>query len=86
MARGAIQDHCRPGPAGYKVLRQLVLTDRLQRSPSGKAGYRWVRTTAVDAAAGAEGPVQSKFLIVLGPSWPPGRGDADTHTFACELT
>ncbi|MFJ5073366.1 acyl-CoA synthetase [Streptomyces sp. NPDC088553] len=44
-----LQTHCRPRLAGYKVPRQLVLTDRIQRSPSGKADYRWARTVAVEA-------------------------------------
>ncbi|MEU3483518.1 acyl-CoA synthetase [Streptomyces sp. NPDC033754] len=45
----AVQNHCRPRLAGYKVPRQLVLTDRIQRSPSGKADYRWARSVAVEA-------------------------------------
>ncbi|MFD3535687.1 acyl-CoA synthetase [Streptomyces sp. NPDC058664] len=51
----ALQSHCRPRLAGYKVPRQLVLTDRIQRSPSGKADYRWARSVAVDAAASGTG-------------------------------
>ncbi|MFD3663875.1 acyl-CoA synthetase [Streptomyces sp. NPDC058659] len=47
----AVQNHCRARLAGYKVPRQLVLTDRIQRSPSGKADYRWARSVAVDADA-----------------------------------
>lgn len=50
----AVQNHCRPRLAGYKVPRQLVLTDRIQRSPSGKADYRWARSVAVDADAATE--------------------------------
>ncbi|GGW10843.1 fatty-acyl-CoA synthase [Streptomyces narbonensis] len=49
----AVQTHCRPRLAGYKVPRQLVLTDRIQRSPSGKADYRWARSVAVEADADA---------------------------------
>ncbi|MFC9394480.1 acyl-CoA synthetase [Streptomyces sp. NPDC057027] len=45
----ALQTHCRQQLAGYKVPRQLVLTDRIQRSPSGKADYRWARAVAVEA-------------------------------------
>ncbi|MFF7440618.1 AMP-binding protein [Streptomyces sp. NPDC008122] len=47
----ALQTHCRQQLAGYKVPRQLVLTDRIQRSPSGKADYRWARAVAVEADA-----------------------------------
>ncbi len=42
----AIQDHCRTRLAGYKVPRRLVITDAVQRSPSGKADYRWAREVA----------------------------------------
>ncbi|MCW7942804.1 acyl-CoA synthetase [Streptomyces hygroscopicus] len=44
-----IQNHCRPHLAGYKVPRQLVITDTIQRSPSGKADYRWAKEVAVAA-------------------------------------
>ncbi|MFF9864955.1 acyl-CoA synthetase [Streptomyces sp. NPDC013953] len=50
-----IQRHCRTRLAGYKLPRQLVLTDRIQRSPSGKADYRWARAVATaDARAAGE--------------------------------
>ena len=45
-----IQTHCRTHLAGYKLPRQLVITDAIQRSPSGKADYRWARSTAAEAA------------------------------------
>ncbi|MFF9428880.1 acyl-CoA synthetase [Streptomyces sp. NPDC014746] len=45
----SLQVHCRRQLAGYKVPRQLVLTERIQRSPSGKADYRWARAVAVEA-------------------------------------
>jgi acyl-CoA synthetase (AMP-forming)/AMP-acid ligase II len=44
-----IQEHCRTAIAGYKVPRQLVLVEKVERSPSGKPDYRWAA-----AAAGAE--------------------------------
>ncbi|MFI8420093.1 acyl-CoA synthetase [Streptomyces sp. NPDC085479] len=47
----AVQEHCRHHLAGYKVPRQLVLTDRIQRSPSGKADYRWAKSVATEADA-----------------------------------
>ncbi|GGT89772.1 acyl-CoA synthetase [Streptomyces violascens] len=47
----AIQTHCRTKLAGYKVPRQLVITPSIQRSPSGKADYRWARTVAAEADA-----------------------------------
>ncbi|MFJ2829679.1 acyl-CoA synthetase [Streptomyces sp. NPDC087263] len=45
-----IQTHCRSHLAGYKIPRQLVLTETIQRSPSGKADYRWARSVAAEAA------------------------------------
>ncbi|MGW2691511.1 acyl-CoA synthetase [Streptomyces sp. NPDC001296] len=44
-----VQAHCRSRLAGYKVPRQLVLTDTVRRSPSGKADYRWAREVAAEA-------------------------------------
>ncbi|MGX9882616.1 acyl-CoA synthetase [Streptomyces sp. NPDC002276] len=45
-----IQTHCRSHLAGYKIPRQLVIAESIQRSPSGKADYRWAREVAVSAA------------------------------------
>ncbi|MEU6065563.1 MULTISPECIES: acyl-CoA synthetase [Streptomyces] len=44
-----LQNHCRAHLAGYKIPRQLVITESIQRSPSGKADYRWAREVAVAA-------------------------------------
>lgn len=44
-----IQTHCRTHLAGYKIPRQLVITDSIRRSPSGKADYRWAREVATTA-------------------------------------
>ncbi|WP_425247865.1 acyl-CoA synthetase [Streptomyces sp. NEAU-NA10] len=44
-----IQSHCRTRLAGYKIPRQLVITEAIRRSPSGKADYRWAREVAVAA-------------------------------------
>ncbi|UXY23687.1 acyl-CoA synthetase [Streptomyces cynarae] len=44
-----IQAHCRTRLAGYKIPRQLVVTEVVRRSPSGKADYRWAREVAVAA-------------------------------------
>jgi acyl-CoA synthetase (AMP-forming)/AMP-acid ligase II len=46
----SVQVHCRTVLAGYKVPRQLVLVEKVERSPSGKPDYRW----ATAAAGGAE--------------------------------
>ncbi|MFE4589317.1 acyl-CoA synthetase [Streptomyces laurentii] len=53
----AVQAHCRSRLAGYKVPRQLVLADRIQRSPTGKADYRWAKSVAVEADAGTRKPL-----------------------------
>ncbi|GGT36842.1 fatty-acyl-CoA synthase [Streptomyces kurssanovii] len=46
----AIQSHCRTRLAGYKIPRRLVIAPEIQRSPSGKADYRWARAVATGAA------------------------------------
>ncbi|WP_327389461.1 acyl-CoA synthetase [Streptomyces microflavus] len=51
---GAAQAHCRTRLAGYKIPRALVIADRIQRSPSGKADYRWAKAVAA-AGTGADG-------------------------------
>jgi fatty-acyl-CoA synthase len=38
--------------AGYKLPKAFVFVDAITRSPSGKADYRWARTTAQDALEG----------------------------------
>lgn len=40
--------------AGYKVPRQVVLVDQVQRAPNGKADYKWAKRIAL-AAAGSSG-------------------------------
>ncbi|MEV7309593.1 acyl-CoA synthetase [Streptomyces microflavus] len=50
----AVQAHCRTRLAGYKIPRALVIADRIQRSPSGKADYRWAKAVAA-AGTGADG-------------------------------
>ncbi|MFE9459627.1 acyl-CoA synthetase [Streptomyces californicus] len=44
----AVQEHCRSRLAGYKIPRALVLADRIRRSPSGKADYRWAKAVAAE--------------------------------------
>jgi acyl-CoA synthetase (AMP-forming)/AMP-acid ligase II len=41
-----LAQHCRTELAGYKVPRSLVLVDRVERSPAGKADYRWAQQVA----------------------------------------
>ncbi|MGY1434255.1 acyl-CoA synthetase [Streptomyces reniochalinae] len=46
-----VRAHARGRLAGYKVPRTVVFCDLVQRSPSGKADYRWARRTAEEAAS-----------------------------------
>jgi len=49
-ALDALQEHARAHLAGYKVPRELVVVDAIERSPSGKPDYRWARVAATSAA------------------------------------
>jgi acyl-CoA synthetase (AMP-forming)/AMP-acid ligase II len=51
----ALQAHTRETVAGYKVPRDLVLVDRIVRSPAGKADYRWAKQAAMQAVTDAVG-------------------------------
>ena len=42
----ALRVRCRQKLAGYKVPREAVFVPAVQRSPTGKADYRWARSTA----------------------------------------
>ncbi|MEJ7585594.1 MAG: AMP-binding protein [Acidimicrobiales bacterium] len=50
-----LKDHLRGTLAGYKLPKRLVLVDHVERSPAGKADYRWAKATA-EAAPPGEGP------------------------------
>ncbi|MGI5269373.1 acyl-CoA synthetase [Nonomuraea sp. CA-218870] len=41
--------HCREQLSGYKVPRSYAFVDRVERSPAGKADYRWARETVLAA-------------------------------------
>jgi 3-oxocholest-4-en-26-oate---CoA ligase len=49
----SIVEHASGHIARYKLPKEVVFVERIQRSPSGKADYRWAAETAVKAAAGA---------------------------------
>ncbi|MBI2704744.1 MAG: AMP-binding protein, partial [Actinobacteria bacterium] len=44
-----LREHCRTALAGYKLPRSLVLVDHVERSPAGKADYRWAGRVAAPA-------------------------------------
>ena len=48
---GDLQAFCRTKLAGYKVPRQLHVTDEIPRTPVGKPDYRWAKRIATDAAS-----------------------------------
>jgi acyl-CoA synthetase (AMP-forming)/AMP-acid ligase II len=47
-----VRDHLRRSLAGYKLPKHLVIVDRVERTPAGKADYRWAKATA-EARLGA---------------------------------
>jgi acyl-CoA synthetase (AMP-forming)/AMP-acid ligase II len=49
-----LQQHCRAHLASYKVPREIVLVDTIERSPSGKPDYRWARTVSAEATGTVE--------------------------------
>ena len=49
----ALVAHCRASLAGYKAPKHIVVVDRVERSPSGKADYRWAAGVAAAGATGA---------------------------------
>ncbi len=46
-----LRDHLRAHLAGYKLPKNLVLVDKVERSPAGKADYRWAKATAEKSLA-----------------------------------
>jgi acyl-CoA synthetase (AMP-forming)/AMP-acid ligase II len=42
---------CRDQLAGYKVPKDVVFVDQVQRSPAGKADYRWAKATATSTTS-----------------------------------
>jgi acyl-CoA synthetase (AMP-forming)/AMP-acid ligase II len=47
-----LQEHCRARLAGYKVPRELVIVDKVLRSPAGKPDYTWAKEQAMKAMTG----------------------------------
>ena len=41
-----VREHLRGSLAGYKLPKHLVVVDAVERTPAGKADYRWARTVA----------------------------------------
>ena len=45
-----LDQHARTKVSAYKVPRQLTIVEEMQRSPSGKADYRWAKARATEAS------------------------------------
>jgi acyl-CoA synthetase (AMP-forming)/AMP-acid ligase II len=43
----ALQEHSRTHLAGYKIPRDVVLVEAIERSPAGKPDYRWAKEAAI---------------------------------------
>jgi acyl-CoA synthetase (AMP-forming)/AMP-acid ligase II len=43
----ALQEHARGSLAGYKVPREMVVVDTVERTPAGKPDYAWAKATAL---------------------------------------
>ena len=63
-------EHASAHIARYKLPKEVVFVEHIQRSPSGKADYRWAAETAVKAAERADdiaGPARRARRIVTTP-------------------
>ena len=47
--------HCRERLAGYKVPKRVVVVPEIERSPAGKADYRWARAVAAPTGPATPG-------------------------------
>ncbi len=45
----ALKDVAKEHIAAYKLPKQFIFVDKIVRSPSGKADYRWAKSTALRA-------------------------------------
>lgn len=50
----ALQGHCRRHLADYKTPRTVVFVAQMQRSPAGKADYRWAREAVLAAGSAVQ--------------------------------
>ncbi|MGI9285727.1 MAG: acyl-CoA synthetase [Pseudomonadales bacterium] len=49
LLHAEMKEACRANIAGYKIPRQLVLCNKIKRSPAGKADYPWAKEFALRA-------------------------------------
>jgi 3-oxocholest-4-en-26-oate---CoA ligase len=45
IAADALREYAKTRLAGYKVPKQLILVEKVERAPNGKADYKWARAT-----------------------------------------
>ena len=50
----SVVEHASAHVARFKLPKQVVFVERIQRSPSGKADYRWAAETAAKGAVASE--------------------------------
>ena len=73
----SIVEHASAHIARYKLPKEVVFVERIQRSPSGKADYRWAAETAVKARAGGVGDGGGGGRRTRGRGRASGSGDHD---------
>ena len=47
VSDASLLDHCHEHLAGYKVPKNVLFVDQVQRAPNGKADYKWAKSTAL---------------------------------------
>ena len=52
LAAEAVREFCRARLASYKLPRELVFVEAIERTPAGKADYRWAKAKAEAALGG----------------------------------
>ncbi len=48
LSLSELQEHCRSHISGYKLPRELHLTNEIGRAPSGKPNYKWAKEVALE--------------------------------------
>lgn len=49
----SLQEHCRKHVAGYKIPKDVILVQKVERFPSGKPDYAWAKSVADTAESGS---------------------------------
>lgn len=57
----SVRAHCAKTLARYKLPKAIIVVDRVERSPSGKADYRWALATAADQPRPSSVPIHAKI-------------------------